>query len=198
MGAWEQEQRAGAIYDLPLTTTIPPLSTIQLGRIRVPRIEPPEVFSVLVGEIVYNLRAALDHLVYELARMDSGAEQAGTQFPIFSKAEAFNRQRLTGVSDAHVAMLEAMQPFNGGAWLARLAEISNRDKHRKLFAVLRPVSAVTLQAERPESAAATSTHLKVILSVPLMFPDRALVLPTLKSLSGQVGDTIETFRPEFT
>src|SRR5580704_81891 len=40
------------------------------------------LFGILLGEIVYNLRAALDYLVFELARHDSGAVQAGTQFPI--------------------------------------------------------------------------------------------------------------------
>jgi hypothetical protein len=42
----------------------------------------PEEISIVVGEICYNLRAALDYLVYELARLDSGCIQNGTQFPI--------------------------------------------------------------------------------------------------------------------
>jgi hypothetical protein len=35
---------------------------------------------ILIGEICYNLRSALDYLVYELAKHDSGA-QSDTQFP---------------------------------------------------------------------------------------------------------------------
>jgi hypothetical protein len=36
----------------------------------------------LVGEICYNLRSALDYLVFELAKHDSGTRQENTQFPI--------------------------------------------------------------------------------------------------------------------
>src|SRR5262249_37937182 len=37
------------------------------------------MFGILVGEVCYNLRAALDYLVFELAKLDSGAEQEQTQ-----------------------------------------------------------------------------------------------------------------------
>ena len=40
------------------------------------------IWGILVGETVYNLRAALDYLVYELAILDSGQIQEYTQFPI--------------------------------------------------------------------------------------------------------------------
>src|SRR5215831_11863276 len=43
---------------------------------------PDPIISVLIGEAVYNLRAALDYLVYELAFLDTGSIKDGTQFPI--------------------------------------------------------------------------------------------------------------------
>src|ERR1700731_2588895 len=42
----------------------------------------PYRFSILVSEICFNLRAALDYLVYELAILDSGSVKEKTQFPI--------------------------------------------------------------------------------------------------------------------
>ena len=42
----------------------------------------PLRFGILVGEVCYNLRAALDYLVYEWAYLDAGGPQKGTQFPI--------------------------------------------------------------------------------------------------------------------
>ena len=37
---------------------------------------------IRVGEVCYNFRSALDYLIFELAKLDSGVEQGGTQFPI--------------------------------------------------------------------------------------------------------------------
>src|SRR5438045_9762205 len=34
--------------------------------------ELPHILSVLIGEVIYNLRAALDYLVFDLAQSDSG------------------------------------------------------------------------------------------------------------------------------
>ena len=53
--------------------------------------EPPPMFGVRIGEIVHNLRAALDYLVFQLAILDSGSEQQGTQFPIESTADGFRK-----------------------------------------------------------------------------------------------------------
>ena len=40
--------------------------------------EIPETFPILVGEIIYNLRAALDYLIFELSLLDSGNEINGS------------------------------------------------------------------------------------------------------------------------
>src|SRR5436309_1128025 len=47
----------------------------------------PPICSILIGETIYNQRAALDYLIYELALLDSGRIQDGTQFPIESWPE---------------------------------------------------------------------------------------------------------------
>lgn len=95
---------------------------------------PPKV-RILIGETAYNLIAALDYLVFVLARHDSGVEQDGTQFPVNMLKEHFARNRntmLKGVSDEHVALIEGLQPYNGCTWTKRLKDLSNLDKHRKL------------------------------------------------------------------
>jgi hypothetical protein len=77
------------------------------------------LWSVIVGEVVYNLRAALDYAVFSLAWLDSGRERKGTQFPICSCPEDWKQavKKLRGVNITHRAQLKALQPFNGGAWL---------------------------------------------------------------------------------
>src|SRR5204863_4438007 len=90
-------------------------------------------------EMIYNLRAALDYVVFEPARFDSGQTQNGTQFPIEDKPEGFKgRQKtyLKGLTDPHVALVEEYQPCQGCNWTATLRDLSNPDKHRELHLLL--------------------------------------------------------------
>jgi hypothetical protein len=79
-------------------------------------------FSVVIGEIVYNLRAALDYLVFETAALDSGCIIEGTQFPIERNKKGFrwrvNGGWLDGLNAAHVAAIERLQPYRGCNWTA--------------------------------------------------------------------------------
>jgi len=74
---------------------------------------PPLELSVLVGEVLYNLRSALDYVVFVLAALDSGKPQNGTQFPIEDTPEGFVGRRkefLRGVNEIHVTRIEEFQP----------------------------------------------------------------------------------------
>ena len=98
---------------------------------------PPPRIGVLVGDVVSNLRPALDYLVFALAALDSGKAQDGTQFPITSTSKLFEAElrkgRLRGLSDPHVAAIKKLQPHDGrNKWAAILRDISNPDKHRHL------------------------------------------------------------------
>jgi hypothetical protein len=43
----------------------------------------PLEWSVIIGEIVHNLRSALDHSIYELTCIENGNPLGKTEFPIF-------------------------------------------------------------------------------------------------------------------
>src|SRR5579884_1846280 len=98
--------------------------------------------AVIVGEVIYNLRAALDYLVYEIAWQDSGIEQCGTQFLIESVPsdpkepkrgfKARSKTCLPGFHQRHVDAMESLQPYKGCTWTETLRRISNPDKHRHL------------------------------------------------------------------
>ena len=103
----------------------------------------PARLSILVGEAVQALRRTLDYLVYEVAFLDSGSAQDGTQFPIDNDEKTFDKRRephskptnrcfLIGVSDEHAATIKHLQPFHGTDWTKTLRSISNPDKHRHL------------------------------------------------------------------
>jgi hypothetical protein len=69
---------------------------------------------ILIGEIVYNLRSALDYLIFELGKFDSGETQNRTQFPIEDTKNGFRGCRKTflkGVNSDHVARIEGLQPY---------------------------------------------------------------------------------------
>lgn len=118
---------------------------------------PPEM-AALIGEWAYNLRAALDYVVYETAVVASGCRPpvgAGElQFPVYEAKEQFdkNRRRLRSLAAHHIDLLEHMQPYRHDdpdtsalRWLNRIAR---QDRHRQLSvltayaAELKPVVAV--------------------------------------------------------
>ena len=82
----------------------------------------PHALSILVGEIIYNLRAAIDYLIYELAFVDSKKIQHGTQFPIedtegdvMGRCDEKRRRGvfLRGLTDQHRAAIKRLQPCDG-------------------------------------------------------------------------------------
>ena len=102
--------------------------------------EPPLRLGLIFGDAIHNLRAALDNLICELARLGGNNECRTTQFPICTSESEFERRRptwLAGVDDAHVGRIRTYQPFakQNEAALRSLIEINrfdNLDKHRAI------------------------------------------------------------------
>ena len=101
------------------------------------------------GDCLHNLRAALDHLAWELV-IEAGntprTARPATQFPILTKRREKNGEVLPavihpGVSKAAEALVERLQPYNAGGDptqhpLAVLNQLENIDKHRRItFAI---------------------------------------------------------------
>lgn len=111
---------------------------------RVSAMEPtPPAFEVVLGEWLYNLRTALDYVIWATAAHVSGQlpppDESMLQYPIYDTEEAWKRnsRRLRSLAPHHREMLRTMQPFasdrdaNYLGWLNRLARI---DRHRQLVA----------------------------------------------------------------
>jgi hypothetical protein len=120
--------------------------------------EVPERARILLGDIVHSTRGALDYLVAQVSELDSGGVQPQTQFLTCDSNTEFAkeaRRRLRGLSPAHVAMIEAVQPYNpGGEWTKWLRDFSNRDKHNDLVIV---ASGVMVE---PESLSALTLKMR--------------------------------------
>jgi len=113
---------------------------------------PPIEISLLAGEMIYQMRSALDHLVFDVIRRNPNVSaidpewEEHCEFPLWTKPlkpgqktplpkAKFSRQ-LPGIADVPFAFIERVQPYYGvGATnnaLRFLAHLSNIDKHRRL------------------------------------------------------------------
>jgi hypothetical protein len=108
---------------------------------------PPDAISVLAGECIYQIRSALDHLAFQLVKLNRGGGtlppdwEEKCAFPLRvklpKKTPVFNcfEGTLPGITVQAFTFIESVQPYNRGevnAYLGRLAILSNIDKHRHL------------------------------------------------------------------
>lgn len=106
-------------------------------------LEVPVGFAILVGEIFYQLRTALDHLLAALIIANGGTPNDKHQFPIASTAERFaeamKRGDIRGVSSRAQQLIERFQPYQPPATpptiMGILRDFTNTDKHRALVVV---------------------------------------------------------------
>lgn len=106
--------------------------------------EIPDTVAVVLGEAVYNFRAALDYAVGQVSLKQAPAwlrnnQPRRNQFPIKGTPAGFRARRqtfLAGVGDGAASYIEGLQPYNNCEWTSRLAELSNLDKHNQLIDVL--------------------------------------------------------------
>ena len=99
----------------------------------------PPIWSVFIGEIAYNLRSSLDHLIWQLVIHNGNIPTKHNQFPIFAnkiKYDKAAKRYLKGVCLHSCKLIEESQPFHKvnreGAYLWILHSICNIDKHRHL------------------------------------------------------------------
>lgn len=106
---------------------------------------PPSYLGLILGEMIHDLRAALDQLAWQLALDHVGEEvlaepRAGNAivFPITSSRENFKAHRaLPYFSVEAQRVMEGRQPYHNDGMalvnpLAIVQELSNADKHRGL------------------------------------------------------------------
>jgi hypothetical protein len=102
----------------------------------------PRDFALLSGDILQNLRTALDYLACALVRANNGKVTDKTCFPILKRIpatpeeeQAFAR-KIEGMTDRAKDLIRASKPYHGGdEILWRLHELNRREKHRLLFTV---------------------------------------------------------------
>jgi hypothetical protein len=100
----------------------------------------------MAGDIVHNLRSALDHLAYHLVAVGlecspfmplTEREMRHIYFPIAETSEKYESEKPAKVKGMLLEAVEAidrLKPYKGGnPALWRIHELDNIDKHRTLF-----------------------------------------------------------------
>jgi len=110
------------------------------------------LLGVVVGELIHDIRSALDQVIYELVGAEGNDPGEHTQFPIYDSETKWRQDILerdpsdrpspiAGVSDCDFALIDAAQPYHSTKKkrtrhpLMLLLRMSNIDKHRALHVV---------------------------------------------------------------
>lgn len=142
----ELERQIGTFLDpknnaYPVTTQVESDGSKHTFRLAHPKRAPVEDWGLLVGDIVHNLRASLDHIAWQLALKKSCTPSFGTEYPVFkSRDDYFAKNRRGGpwkircIDAAAQTVIEKTQPYNApnpalsGLWVVHTLDIT--DKHQ--------------------------------------------------------------------
>lgn len=102
----------------------------------------PVLLSLIVGDVIHNLRSALDHLAYQLVLLGMKGKTPGhhVYFPIADNAvsyKAIASKNLKGADLAARKIVDGIKPYKGAndtLWFIHRLDIV--DKHRLLVAVV--------------------------------------------------------------
>lgn len=114
------------------------------------RFDPPPIpgkIPVIVGEILFQFRSALDHLACALAIHNGAKTISDVYFPTGTSVDHFKSQakgKIHRLSADARTMVAALEPYNGGKghWIRVLHSINLVDKHQALI----PAAAATFHA----------------------------------------------------
>lgn len=113
------------------------------------RVDPlPSMWSLIVGDAIFNYRSALDYAAWQMVAAGTNPNpgpkvEEGIAFPIQMHEARFPemvRRRLPGIRPDHLAVVKRHQPYSLGPDAAKhplqvLSNLSRHDKHRGIVIV---------------------------------------------------------------
>lgn len=145
------------------------------GELDVRQLEPlPQTLELLIGEYLYQLRAALDGAIYACAIEDSGQDpppKASTiEFPICESIADWPKQarKIAQLNPGRRRFIEALQPFaepsvdaslriaNANRSLRFLNDLARIDRHRRLHTFVTAIGTDLPIFELPEGVSLKS------------------------------------------
>lgn len=115
----------------------PPLVAIHRYRVSTLR-EVPDRIAILAGDVLKDLRSALDYVAWQLALAQSDTPPRTTQFPIFGDGTRYRTDHLRFIRGIDVAthpLFDSVQPYHAGDQAALqplwvLHRMASDDKHK--------------------------------------------------------------------
>jgi hypothetical protein len=167
------------------------------------------------GDVIQNLRTALDHLANHLVAVAGNAPSRRVEFPIAKDAatyEAEKARKVEGMRAEAVEAIDRLKPYRGGNELLwNIHALNNTDKHRMLFTVDKdcimqddwlPDGGYAVRTGNPTFSAVFDSEIEKDVEVEI---DKALaqppsaegnaLLPALHQMIDAVEDLIFNFRP---
>lgn len=102
---------------------------------------PPVEIGLIAGDVIHNLRSALDHLAYQLVYANGVIHSKQTAFPVWDSAAEYKAQRarrVKGMAQGAIDAIDAIEPYQGGKgaglWVIHYLDIA--DKHHALLTPL--------------------------------------------------------------
>jgi hypothetical protein len=98
----------------------------------------PGRISLIIGDVVHNLRSSLDHLAWQLVEAGGGMPGRGTYFPISECVKKYTTTvtngAIEGMPTGACKLIEASQRYvTGDDTLWHIHELDRIDKHRLLI-----------------------------------------------------------------
>jgi len=174
----------------------------------------PADIPASTGDVVHNLRSALDHLAFHLVMVGVSFGETppkkweDVQFPVMYSLESYEarkRRHIQGARREAIEAIDALKPYKGGneaLWLLR--RLDNTDKHSFILPIGEDVivGGVSLKASEPyfTSLGIPKSNQDVNLSSgesliePTVGRANAL-LPTLHKLTHLVSHIVTGFHP---
>jgi hypothetical protein len=166
---------------------------------------PPETIGAIVGDIIHNLRAALDLAACDLVRIRNGNDN-GVYFPFCDRPEELDqmirRRNFKRAGPQAVALMHKLRPYrNGNAALRAIHDLDIQDKHHSLIPGVMSHASPAFRLRNDDGR----PHISVFgdpnaaSEIKLIFPeDSALggreLIPTLHELVELVASIVEAFR----
>jgi hypothetical protein len=190
-----------AKFDIEIRDAGPPL--LVSVTFHVPGV--PAYFGAIVGDIIHNLRTALDLTACEAVRA-AGGKADKVYFPFSDNANELERaikfRKFDRAGPAAVELLRIMQPYrNGNRALRVIHDLDIRDKHQSL--IPGAISAASPVIQMWEDDGRRNPRVigdpNAASEIRLIFPpgsglDRRPLIPTLHELVQLVEGIVEAFR----
>jgi hypothetical protein len=116
----------------------------------------PSRIGCIVGDVVHNLRTALDYLAWLAVEWNGATPTKKTQFPVCSTSATFSKavnSQLAGAPGPFIQLVESLQPFNCSPSSESIIGIVHRldinDKHNRLLVSALMSSQVSLEFDEP-------------------------------------------------